>query len=423
METFLRKGSLFLPDDLVAEFKGGYMSSWEEVIRELKYFFELDHSEKTIIDLFNSLQDIAMKKDKTYNLLSEMRLKIEKYFITDPKKFLTCQESLTIKALQTKPEECGPMTDTLLLCILYLNSQLEKVKWREVHDRYLNHRPEPKTNEFEVYKLFHKNRYEFFKMLDRENGIYPGCDMIYVNGNLTDDIGAKNKLEVAKLRATSRGSKLDQKRNLIGQFRASDKITQKLPQELPQFFRNSPDFTNPKYSQPQNKINSSRCITSDIPKCTHCTRHLGKTVRHIGPYQGRGDRCLFDVNGRRKASTCIRSEYDGKLENVVGESESMTHDANNGKIEYTDTRDCIYIHSIFARNDKKVQKRPNNSNSHLGFGEPRKRAKNKSRYALKLNEEVEMIPAIYEVEQVPKTVEERKFEETHNILTNESRDK
>ena len=116
METFLRKGSLFLPEALAVEFTGGYMSSWEEVIREVKYFFESDHSDKTIIDLFNTLQDIAMRKDKTHILLSEMRLKIEKYFITDPEKFLTCQESLTIKARQTKPEECGPMMDTLLLC-------------------------------------------------------------------------------------------------------------------------------------------------------------------------------------------------------------------------------------------------------------------------------------------------------------------
>ena len=83
MGTFLRNARRFLPDEggIIRQFEGGFMSSWESVIRELKYFFEMDYSEKTIIDLFNDLQDIAMKKDTTFNLLSKMRLKIKKYFI------------------------------------------------------------------------------------------------------------------------------------------------------------------------------------------------------------------------------------------------------------------------------------------------------------------------------------------------------
>ena len=410
METFLRKGLSFLPEGLACQFKAGYMESWEEVIRELKYFFECDTRKNTIIELFNDLQDIAMRKDKTYNLLSEMRVKIQKYFITEPENFLTCQDSLTIKARQTIPEECGPMTNTLLLCIIYLNSQLEKSKWGEVHDRYLNFRPEHKFDEFQNYKMFHENRYDFFKLLDCANGIYPGSDMIYVNGNYTNDQGAKNIIESksyqASLRATLRGTELDRNG---GTFRYNDEIREKLPQ----IFRNTRNF-NP--HPPNNSNNSSRGINHDLPKCTHCTKHFGKTVRHIGPFQGRGDRCLFDVNGRRKPSICTKSEQDGRLVNIV----KLSQNDDNGMREYTDTQNCIYIHSIFAKSNKEVQKRPTD-NSSKGFGEPIKRAENKSRYTMKLNKKVERIPEnSNKVEKVPRTVEERKFEGTNNNLTNES---
>ena len=132
----------------------------------------------------------------------------------------------------------------------------------------------------------------------------------------------------------------------------------------------------------------------DIPKCSHCTRLLGKPVRHTGPYQGRGDKCLFDTKGIRKPSTCVRSEHNGEIKDIPGESKRMTTEALDGRLEYTDTPNCVYIHSIFNESSDFSQ----------GYGASRGRAQNKSRQYL-----------YKKVEKTPYRAEERRIEEAmHN---------
>ena len=403
MAAFWDQGRTYLPNDLEQTFRSGILTSWRVVLQELRYYFGCDGSRETIVDLFADLTTIAMDNIGTRSKFSMMRNKIEKFFITNPEDFLTCEDSHYIKTRQTKSEEYSPMVNTLLTCIVYMVSPLPKSKWTEIHDdhfRLLREKP--------TYKGWHKKRFHIYESMDEEIKEANGGEMlgkVVVPHNLIDKCNQKAQLELSKndvnrdenlncgstnqnLAHSSRGY---QNQNMIGQFRANNEIFNpkcKIYYDRPKNFgMKLPSRNNYVESASRGKNNDS--IQETPPRCTHCSKHLGKTVRHIGPYQGRGDKCLFDQNGRRKSN--IREE-------------------GNGDMQFTETDDCIFIHSIsMNKNDNLLEK-------NKGFGESRGRAKNQSRqiehregklirFRAKNKSRQDFIEANKKVEEEPKVLE------------------
>ena len=327
MASFWDKGNAFLPNELEDTFKSGVLTSWKNTIHELKYFFECDESRETIIDLFEELTSIAMNDDTvTCMKFTQMRNRISKFMITNPKDFITCKDSYYRDNRQTKCEELGPMTHTLLTCILYMASPLSKLKWRQMHDNYFALLKTPPS-----YREWHENRFHFNDLMDRElkegNGVDPnlkdkskamGVHSIKlndVNKYSTNENGAKNS-------NFGNSSRCNQNQNMIDQIRANNeifepkcKINIEKPQNsnsqnfnsLPQIFKSTPQNFNPhtpnnstNETSRWNNIQNNEDSLDNIPKCSHCTRLHGKFVRHRGPYQGRGEKCLYDTNGRPK---------------------------------------------------------------------------------------------------------------------------
>ena len=382
MAGFYDKAVAFLPNELSKMFKSGIIESWRMVIKELEDFFECDESRETMIDLFADLTSIAMNTGPTQSplyvtqaKLTEMRMRIEKYFITDPKDFITCKESYHRFTRQTKCEEYSPIVNTLLTCILYMASPLPQTKWRQMHDNCFAVLRTPPS-----YTKWHQNRFQFYNVINGEikegNGVDPNLiDKCKRSNDVRRDthsnIGAKNK----KLDNSSR---CDENQNLIAQFRANSENL--LPNKI---YTYNPRIWS--YGENSTPFKTSRCYNNytldEIPKCSHCTRLLGKSVRHTGPYQGRGDKCLFDTKGIRKASICVRSERNGEIKDIPGESKRMATEAVGGRLEYTDTRNCVYIHSIIDESsDFRKQ----------GYGASTGRAQNKSRQYF--NKKVEKKP-------------------------------
>ena len=405
MASFWDKGNAFLPDQLELIFQSGDITSWNILIKELECFFDCGESTETMIDFFAELTSIAMNNDLSTKMkFTQMKIKVSKFFITTSEDFLTCRDSHHLYSRQTKCEEYGPMIHTLLTCMIYMTSPLLKSDWKKTHDEFFLFL---KTNP--SYKNWHENRWHFNFFMDLKlkegNGNDPNLNdkcnenlirdtrLNDVNKYSTYDNGAKN----SNFRNSSR---CNQNQNLIGQIRANNRNFDsklKLPIEKPRN-KNSQNFNlhtqnfNPQTqnfcrndtSRWQNNNNS----LDTMPKCSHCSRHSGKTVRHYGPYQGRGERCLYDTNGRKKAAICVRAEHEGELKNVFDESKISTLD--DKVLQYTDTRHCMYIHSVSLEETKSVQ----------GFVEFKERAVNKSRFDIRRNKKVE---------GVPKTVEERRF--------------
>ena len=326
MASFWDKGNAFLPNELEDTFQSGVLTSWKNVVNELKFFFECDDSRETIIDLFEQLTSIAMSNDVTIMKFTQMRNRISKFMITNPKDFITCKDSYYGRDnRQTKYEELGPMTHTLLTCILYMASPLPKSKWRQMHDEYFS-----QMRKSPSYKEWHENRFQFNDLMDRElkqgNGVDPNlkdkCKSIRdtrwndVNKYSTFDNGAKNN-------NLGDSSRCNQNQNMIGQiFGSKLKIPiEKLRNTNSQNFNPHTQNFNPQMQNvnPQTQNNSTNNTLrwnniennnlDSIPKCSHCTRLQGKFVRHRGPYQGRGDKCLYDTNGRPKPRNTDRFQY------------------------------------------------------------------------------------------------------------------
>ena len=380
MATFYDRGRAYLPKELERTFKSGIFTSWKVLLQELRYHFGCDESRETILDLFADLTTIAMDNIGTRSKFTLMRNKISKLFITNPSEFLSCEDSYYTKTEQTKCEEYSPMVNTLLTCIVYILSPLPKSKWTEIHDDYFRLMREKPT-----YKGWHKKRFHIYESMDMELKEANGGEMlrkVVVPKNLIDKCNQKAQIEFSKndvnrdkifncearnqnLAHSSRGNRNP---NLIGQFRANNEIFNpkcKIDYGKPKNFgMNLPSRNN--HVKSTSRWENSNLIWDTPPKCTHCTRHLGKTVRHNGPYQGRGDKCLFDIRGLARRSICVRREHKNQLKNVENED-------CNGGIEYTETKNCIYIHSI------SVDKNENSFVESKGFGESRGRAKNQSR--------------------------------------------
>ena len=374
MTSFWDKGNAYLPNDLAKFFRSGEMLSWRGVIRELKDYFECNENQETMIDLFAELTSIAMQNCGTKNKFDRMRSKISQFFITNPEDFLTCYESDYFKIRQTTPEEFSPIVHTLLNCIIYMASPLPKSKWRDIHDDYFS-----LIRKFPSYKDWHENRLKFYRILDEENrpfirgeksgtpNLSDKCDesLNDVNRDPIVSIGSKNN-------NLENSSRCNQNQNMIGEIRANN---QNFNPKCKISISKTKNFVNSPVSNLQSENNllnsSSRCNVSNYirdipPKCTHCTKYVGKTVRHVGPYQGRGDKCLFDVNGMKKASYCVRFELEGELRNLP----NLSLNQKDNKIEYTNTHDCIYVHGVFVDKSETVRNE--------GFGESKDRAVNKS---------------------------------------------
>ena len=412
MASFWDKGNAFLPDHMELMFQSGDITSWKVLIKELEYFFDCDESTESMIDIFADLTTIAMNKDLSTKMkFSQMKIKISKLLITNPEEFLTCRDSHYLTSRQTKVEEYGPMIHTLLTCMIYMASPLEKSEWRKIHDEYFRF-----IKKSPSYKDWHENRLDFNFFMDLKlkegNGTDPNLNdkcneksirdtrLNDVNKYSTYDNGAKNSnFEIS--------SRCNKNQNMIGQIRANNgnfdsklKLQIEKPRNTnsqnfnPQTQNFNPQMQNfnPQMQNDRMNVTSRWQYNKDslnmMPKCTHCSKLSGKTVRHYGPYQGRGERCLYDTNGRKKPAICVRSEHEGELKDDFNKSEISTFD--NNILQYTDTRHCMFIHSVSLEETKAVQ----------GFGEFRERAVNESRYDKRMNKKVE---------KVPKTVEERKF--------------
>ena len=352
MELLWNRGCAFLPNNLVDAFKCGIITSWKGLIGELKDYFDCNENRRTMIDLFAELTTIAMEKYPMKSKLQIMRNKISHFFITEPKDFLTCTDSRNFKTRQTKSEEYSPIVNTLLTCIIYMTCPLPKSKWREMHDNYfkvLRKRPS--------YKNWHENRLDFYEMMGSELGPFNrgekcGYPDLSDKGDGSNDVKRDTHINIgAENQNFENSSRCDNNQKLIGQIRANSENF--YPKH--KLFVDRPRI--PKLPSRNDYVeNTSRGQNNDLihvipPKCTHCSKLRGKTVRHIGPYQGRGDKCLFDVNGRPKTSNSrvvFKENFEG------------AEDA-----DFTETKDCIYVHSVFEKKENLMKK---------GFGESKKSA-------------------------------------------------
>ena len=395
MATFYDRGRAYLPKELERTFKSGIFTSWKVLLQELRYHFGCDESRETILDLFADLTTIAMDHIGTRSKFSMMRNKIEKFFITNPEDFLTCEDSYHIRTKQTKSEEYGPMVNTLLTCMIYMVSPLPKSKWTEIHDDHFRLMREKPT-----YKGWHRKRFHFYESMDMEMREANGGELLRkvvlpknlidkcnqkaqiqfsendVNRNENLNIGAEYQNWIHSSRCNQNYgqlSKSDPYHDLVmGRFRANSEnlnSISKIDYGRPKNFGMKLPSRND-YVESPSRWENNNSIQDTPPKCTHCSRHLGKTVRHIGPYQGRGDKCLFDVRGNPRSSVCVRREHKNQLKNIE-------YEGGKGDIEYTETHNCIYIHSISM--DKNLNKGRQKSEEIKGFGESRERAKNQSR--------------------------------------------
>ena len=357
MEQLWNRGCAFLPNELVATFKSGIITSWKGLIGELKDYFDCNENRDTMIDLFADLTTIAMGKYAATSKFMIMRNKISNFFITEPKDFLNCKDSRNFETRQTKPEEYSPIVNTLLTCIIYMTSPLPKSKWREMHDNYFS-----VLRKLPSYKNWHENRLTFYELMNVELGPftrgekcgYPDlsdkCDRSNdVKRDTYSRIGAENQ-------NFENPSRCNNDQNLIGQIRANSENfypKHKLFVDRPRISK-LPSRND--YVKNASRGQNNDSIYKVPPKCTHCSKHRGKTVRHIGPYQGRGDKCLFDVNGSPKTSN-LRGVF---RKNFEGEDNAYL----------TETKDCVYVHSVFVEKEENLTKN--------GFGESKNSAEDKS---------------------------------------------
>ena len=394
MASFWDKGNAFLPDQLEKVFQSGDITSWNILIKELEYFFDCDESTETMIDLFADLTSIAMNSDfPTKMKFSQMKIKISQFFRTKPDDFLNCRDSHYLYSRQTKCEEYGPMIHTLLTCMIYMASPLAKSEWKKVHDEYFRFLKKSPS-----YKDWHENRWHFNSFMDlklkEENGIDPNlndkCNKKLIRDTRLNDVNEYSTYDNgAKNNNFGNSSRCNQNQNMIGQFRANNENFDpklKLYIEKPrntnsqnfnphtqncnphtQNFNSHTQNCNPhtqnfnphtqnnlmNETSRWNNMQKNGNFLNDIPKCSHCTRLYGKTVKHNGPYQGRGEKCLYDTNGRMKP--------------------------RNDRFEYSDNRRTLYIFEKIVKEINSVQR----------FEQSRTRAVN--------------------VKKVSKTVEERGF--------------
>ena len=360
MNEFFDKANIFILDEIKDTFNSGSYSSWKSLVHVTKRRCGFHESHYTITGLLQKMKNIAMSDDMMESKIMDMESEISRYMIKDPRKFFPTHDipGIEDEFLQRYPEEYTPIVNTLFHCLIYALCPVSETKFEVMENEFFKRIPETRS-----YEAWQRNRTQFYHVIDREfreakkvekerneliamkrpseetdmNVLYCNkklkIDSLQgINGNCDSDFRARSNNHVEIKRNSNCCSNLD---NL-------NKVNSRR-----EIFREQSDYLGDQESLQRNEFPNEE--NQFVPVCRHCSHHARRTVRHHGPFKGRGDKCVYNPHGKLNLKvTDIRSPNK-----VVSRDNYLASLMNSGHIFEKDGQ--IYVAAITKHCNKKTQ--------------------------------------------------------------------
>ena len=309
MDKIYKTVEMFLPEDLKANFKNGAYGSWTATSKAVLRLHGHDECQETMMDHFMKFREIVKSSKRMEVKVGKFRELIRKIMVdsTDPGDWIKAEDFPgDMTAYQTAPERYGSFANTMLQWSVFWHcipdDRLMAIQ-TEYHNLLKDH----------TYKSWHGNRPELYKILDRETKRQKSINSVNRGRRDSDD---------GIMWTGSRGKK--------GKNQSNMRISKGFNKNQSKGFAKSNKFKNQgSGGKSKGSMDLRKAEKMLRMKCKMCSGFAKTIICHKGPYNGKGNNCLYTKDGKRKSKRGAINEVDLPDESNDEESDFSNEDALN----------------------------------------------------------------------------------------------
>ena len=277
-DTICANTSIYLVMDIVSSFESGAYKNWDAVMKATRRFYGVDECQETMIDMFDKITKIVKSNKRMETKVTKFRELVARFAITKKEDFIKAEDfEDDTGAAQRFPEHYGPFINSMFTYLVFKEC-IPNNKWEGVQNMFYKNIPKP------TYENWHLNRYELYKIIDRERS---STALNSVSTRRTDD---ENEINAITRRGRGRGGR--------GGARGFQRSFTRGARGRGGAGGRPPARGGARGGRPS-RGGVSRSFANK--KCRNCSYWMGRPVHHNRPYTGLSDsKCLYTPDGKRR---------------------------------------------------------------------------------------------------------------------------